>query len=189
MQDNIPYESAGHYERIIELMQTYDCSYEEAERHFQLLSQAPQTQPQLAQLSGNQAENGEELGHEEKLGGAEEALRDLDVIPFTVRELRTLKLFFSGSLSYPRKKGKNSFCEKTVLALKAAKRKMKCFKYLNPKRLWRVISRRRENYNYDKIGSKDTSSPQSELAKADRIRFERWEEPEPDWADDLEEVS
>ena len=94
------------------------------------------------------------------MGGAEEALRALEVIPFTVRELRTLKLFFSGTLTYPRKKGKDSFCEKTVLALKAAKRKMKCFKYLSPKRLWRAISRRKGNYNYDKISSKDPNSPQ-----------------------------
>lgn len=109
------------------------------------------------------------------MGEVEEALRALDVIPFTVRELRTLKLFFSGNLSYPRKKGKDSFCEKTVLALKAAKRKMKCFKYLSPKRLWRAISRRRGNYNYDKISSKDPSSPQEERAKADPTRFQRWQ--------------
>lgn len=108
------------------------------------------------------------------MGEVEEALRALDVIPFTVRELRTLKLFFSGSLSYPGKKGKSSFCEKTALALKAAKRKMKCFKYLSPKRLWRAISRRRGVSNYDRISSKDPSSPQEERVKADPSRFQRW---------------
>lgn len=34
MQGNIPSDSAGHYERVIGLMQEYDCSYEDAQRHF-----------------------------------------------------------------------------------------------------------------------------------------------------------
>lgn len=61
MQGNIPSESAGHYERIIALMQTYDCSYEDAERHFQLLSQPERPRLEVDQSLGNEAERGEDL--------------------------------------------------------------------------------------------------------------------------------
>ena len=44
-------------------MQTYDCSYEQAEHHFQLLGQGERAHSQLDRPSANEAENGEELSH------------------------------------------------------------------------------------------------------------------------------
>jgi hypothetical protein len=94
-----------------------------------------------------------------------------------------LKQFFNGSLPV-KNRGKPSFCERATLKFKAIKRTMKCLKYLNPRRLWRVIKKAR-GWNYNKISNQDTSTHQSENAKIQQNRSEKWTEIDTDWMDEL----
>ena len=72
------------------------------------------------------------------------------VVKFTPKELRALGGFFNGTLVHFRSHRRTSFCEQFTAKFKILKRKVRCLKYLHPKRIWRAM-RRRHSTSYKKI--------------------------------------
>lgn len=167
--------SEDSYEAVISLMQAYDCSYEDAHRHLQMLGRS-------APIQSENMESAQGRDHEEDhevLGATERVLK------FTPKELRVLSGFFSGHLSYFKSPRKLSLCGRAAQGLRTLRKKAKCLKYLNPKRLWRAF-RRRQSASYKKITNTDVNMTTMEPAKTSNPQIsERWTEINSDWMDDL----